>query len=80
GFTRQMLNTRLSASQHDYLLTIEMSAYNLLTIINDILDFSKLVAGKLLLENIPFVFTDSLDEVMRLLAPSSQEKGLELTL
>ncbi|GAB6264112.1 two-component sensor histidine kinase BarA [Photobacterium sp. R1] len=80
GFTRQMLKTRLSASQHDYLLTIEKSANNLLTIINDILDFSKLEAGKLLLENIPFDFTDSLDEVMRLLAPSAHEKGLELTL
>ncbi|MFC1507732.1 two-component sensor histidine kinase BarA, partial [Pseudomonadota bacterium] len=80
GFTRQMLKTRLSSSQQDYLLTIEKSANNLLTIINDILDFSKLEAGKLLLENIPFDFTESLDEVMRLLAPSAHEKGLELTL
>lgn len=80
GFTRQMLKTRLSTSQQDYLQTIEKSANNLLTIINDILDFSKLEAGKLLLENIPFDFTDSLDEVMKLLAPSAHEKGLELTL
>ncbi|OAN12589.1 hybrid sensor histidine kinase/response regulator [Photobacterium jeanii] len=80
GFTRQMLKTRLSTSQQDYLQTIEKSANNLLTIINDILDFSKLEAGKLLLENIPFDFTESLDEVMRLLAPSAHEKGLELTL
>lgn len=80
GFTRQMLKTRLSSSQQDYLQTIEKSANNLLTIINDILDFSKLEAGKLLLENIPFDFTESLDEVMKLLAPSAHEKGLELTL
>ncbi|MBC7001686.1 two-component sensor histidine kinase BarA [Photobacterium sp. BZF1] len=80
GFTRQMLKTRLSTSQQDYLQTIEKSANNLLTIINDILDFSKLEAGKLLLENIPFDFTESLDEVMKLLAPSAHEKGLELTL
>ncbi|MGR5153845.1 two-component sensor histidine kinase BarA [Photobacterium swingsii] len=80
GFTRQMLKTRLSSSQQDYLQTIEKSANNLLTIINDILDFSKLEAGKLLLENIPFDFTESLDEVMRLLAPNAHEKGLELTL
>lgn len=80
GFTRQMLKTRLSTSQQDYLQTIEKSANNLLTIINDILDFSKLEAGKLLLENIPFDFTDALDEVMKLLAPSAHEKGLELTL
>lgn len=80
GFTRQMLKTQLSSSQHDYLQTIEKSANNLLTIINDILDFSKLEAGKLLLENIPFDFEDSLDEVMRLLAPMAHEKGLELNL
>ena len=80
GFTRQMLKTKLNTNQQDYLLTIENSANNLLTIINDILDFSKLEAGKLLLENIPFDFTDALDDVMRLLAPSAHEKGLELTL
>ncbi|USH02931.1 two-component sensor histidine kinase BarA [Grimontia kaedaensis] len=80
GFTRQMLKTQLSSSQQDYLQTIEKSANNLLTIINDILDFSKLEAGKLLLENIPFDFEDSLDEVMRLLAPMAHEKGLELNL
>nr|WP_086940253.1 two-component sensor histidine kinase BarA [Thaumasiovibrio occultus] len=80
GFTRQMLKTQLTTSQQDYLQTIEKSANNLLTIINDILDFSKLEAGKLLLENIPFDFSESLDEVMRLLAPSAHEKELELTL
>ncbi|OOE94201.1 two-component sensor histidine kinase BarA [Salinivibrio sp. AR647] len=80
GFTRQMLKTELSSSQRDYLLTIEKSANNLLTIINDILDFSKLEAGKLLLENIPFDVQEMLDEVMRLLAPMAHEKGLELTL
>ncbi|WP_028022963.1 two-component sensor histidine kinase BarA [Enterovibrio calviensis] len=80
GFTRQMLKTQLSSSQRDYLQTIEKSANNLLTIINDILDFSKLEAGKLLLENIPFDFEDSLEEVMRLLAPMAHEKGLELNL
>ena len=80
GFTRQMLKTSLSVNQQDYLQTIERSANNLLTIINDILDFSKLEAGKLLLENLPFNFQDSLDEVVSLLAPSAHEKGLEITL
>ncbi|WP_394135228.1 two-component sensor histidine kinase BarA [Aliivibrio fischeri] len=80
GFTRQMLKTSLSENQQDYLQTIERSANNLLTIINDILDFSKLEAGKLLLENLPFDFQDSLDEVVSLLAPSAHEKGLEITL
>ncbi len=80
GFTRQMLKTQLTNSQADYLQTIEKSANNLLTIINDILDFSKLEAGKLALENIPFEFQDSLEEVVNLQATSAHEKGLEITL
>lgn len=80
GFTRQMLKTQLSNSQTDYLQTIEKSANNLLNIINDILDFSKLEAGKLALENIPFEFQESLEEVVNLQATSAHEKGLELTL
>ncbi|USD65663.1 two-component sensor histidine kinase BarA [Vibrio sp. SCSIO 43136] len=80
GFTRQMLKTRLSPSQEDYLVTIERSANNLLSIINDILDFSKLEAGKLALENIPFEFQECLEEVAALQATSAHEKGLELTL
>lgn len=80
GFTRQMLKTTLTNSQTDYLQTIEKSAKNLLNIINDILDFSKLEAGKLALENIPFDFQGSLEEVVSLQATSAHEKGLELTL
>ncbi|MGO1296539.1 MAG: two-component sensor histidine kinase BarA [Vibrio sp.] len=80
GFTRQMLKTQMTNSQKDYLQTIEKSANNLLNIINDILDFSKLEAGKLALENIPFEFQDTLEEVINLQATSAHEKGLELTL
>ncbi len=80
GFTRQMLKTRLTNSQTDYLLTIEKSANNLLSIINDILDFSKLEAGKLALESIPFDFRESLEEALSLQAASAHEKGLEITL
>jgi two-component system sensor histidine kinase BarA len=75
-----MLKTNLTSSQTDYLQTIERSANNLLNIINDILDFSKLEAGKLLLENIPFEFQESLEEVVSLQATSAHEKGLEITL
>ncbi|AKH88282.1 two-component sensor histidine kinase BarA [Edwardsiella tarda] len=80
GFTRQVLKTPLSATQIDYLHTIERSANNLLSIINDVLDFSKLEAGKLVLEHIPFMLRETIDEVATLLAPSAHDKGLELTL
>jgi len=80
GFARQLLKTSLTASQTDYLQTIEKSANNLLTIINDILDFSKLEADKLTLERIPFHLRDTVDEVLTLLAHSAHEKGIELAL
>ncbi|MGM3174709.1 two-component sensor histidine kinase BarA [Dickeya lacustris] len=80
GFTRQTLKTQLTATQKDYLQTIERSANNLLNIINDVLDFSKLEAGKLVLENIPFSLHNTLDEVIILLTHTAHEKGLELTL
>ncbi|MDN3610952.1 two-component sensor histidine kinase BarA [Vibrio ostreicida] len=80
GFTRQILKTKLTNNQADYLQTIEKSAKNLLHIINDILDFSKLEAGKLALENIPFEFQETLEEVVNLQATNAHEKGLELTL
>ncbi|MFA1646527.1 MAG: two-component sensor histidine kinase BarA, partial [Enterobacteriaceae bacterium] len=80
GFTRLTLKTELNPTQRDHLHTIERSANNLLTIINDVLDFSKLEAGKLILESIPFPLRNTLDEVVTLLAHSSHDKGLELTL
>ena len=51
-----------------------------MAIINDVLDFSKLEAGKLILESIPFPLRSTLDDVVTLLAHSSHDKGLELTL
>lgn len=80
SFTRLTLKTELNPTQRDHLNTIERSANNLLAIINDVLDFSKLEAGKLILESIPFPLRNTLDEVVTLLAHSSHDKGLELTL
>lgn len=80
GFTRLTLKTELNPTQRDHPNTIERSANNLLAIINDVLDFSKLEAGKLILESIPFPLRNTLDEVVTLLAHSSHDKGLELTL
>jgi len=80
GFARQLLKTKMTNNQVDYLQTIERSAGNLLNIINDILDFSKLEAGKLTLEHIPFDIRDCLDETMHLLAQSAHEKNIELSM
>lgn len=80
GFTRQILKTRLTEIQREYLNTIDNSANNLLTIINDILDFSKLDSGRMVIESIPFGFRNSIDEAITLLSTSANSKNLELIL
>lgn len=79
GFSKQLLKTQLSGPQRDQVETIESSAKNLLSIINDILDLSKLEAGKLTLDQTPFILQDSIDEVMLLLAPGAYQKSLDLS-
>ncbi|MBN2081158.1 response regulator [bacterium] len=80
GMTRLLLDTELSAEQHEYAITIEQSAEALLAIINDVLDFSKIEAGKLDIENIDFDLRELLEKSAELIAPKAHEKGLELVL
>ncbi len=77
GMTGLILDTALSAEQHEYAEAIRKSATALLTLINDILDFSKIEAGKLAVEPVPFDLATALDEVTDLLAPIAQDKGVE---
>jgi len=70
--------TNLNQEQQKYLSTIRTSSENLMIIINDILDYSKLDSKKMQLEKEPFSLQKCVDEVMDLLKPSAQEKGIEL--
>jgi two-component system sensor histidine kinase BarA len=79
GFSKQLFKSKLTATQHEYLSTIERSAKNLLGIINNILDFSKLEAGKLTLEKIPFSIRDTVNEVLMIIAPIAHEKDIDLS-
>ncbi|MGJ0637672.1 ATP-binding protein [Xenorhabdus bovienii] len=78
GFTRQMLKTPITSQQAEYLYVIERSANNLLKIINDILDFSRLESNKLVLDQVPFLLRDTVNEVIELLTPAASEKNLPL--
>lgn len=80
GFTRQLLKTQLSASQHDYLTTIQKSANSLLHLVNDVLDFSKLEEGRLSINPEPFSLRDLLNDAIELLAANAFDKQLELVL
>src|SRR5690606_30778025 len=78
GFINLMQKTSLNAQQKDYLLTIQKSATNLLSIINDILDFSKIEAGKLRLDVEPMDVRECIEDAVTLLAPSAHDKSLEI--
>lgn len=78
GMTSLLLDTPLTQEQVDFTNMIRSSGDALLTIINDILDFSKVEAGKMDLEEQPFILRTCLEEALDLLTPKALEKGLEL--
>jgi len=78
GFTNLLKDTPLSATQLEYLDTIQKSGEGLLGIINDILDYSKIEAGQLQLDHIPMDIRQTIDEVVALLAPLAHKKSIEL--
>lgn len=80
GFTNLLLDTQLDVQQRDHVVTIRNSAESLLNIINDILDFSKVEAGKMTVEHVPYDLTRATAEVVELLAPQAEQKGIELAL
>jgi signal transduction histidine kinase/DNA-binding response OmpR family regulator len=80
GMTGLLLETGLTVEQRDFVETIRSSGDALLTIINDILDFSKIEAGKLALESYPFELDRLLEEVVEMLGPSANDKGIDLVL
>jgi two-component system sensor histidine kinase/response regulator len=80
GMTELALKTPLSATQREYLETVNNSAQSLLDLLNDILDFSKIEAGKLELEVIDFSLRDTLEEALAGYATRYHAKALELIL
>ncbi|MGH2809306.1 MAG: ATP-binding protein [Actinomycetota bacterium] len=78
GMTGLLLDTDLDDQQQEYAATVRTAGEALLQIINDILDFSKIEAGKMSLEETDFDPRRVVEEVIEILAPRAQEKGLEL--
>ncbi len=80
GMAALMKETTLDEEQGIYVETIASSAEALLEIINDILDFSKIEAGRLTIAAEPFDLKECCAEVVTLLSPVAQQKGLDLVL
>ncbi len=79
GMTRVLEGTALSEVQIDGIDVIRSSGTTLLNIINDILDLSKIEAGRMELEDLEISICDLVDDVVRLLAPTALEKGVEMS-
>ncbi len=61
----------------DCLTKIGLSSRHLLGLINDVLDMSKIEEGKLSIAHEPFNFQVSLQGVINLIQPQTQERGLD---
>jgi signal transduction histidine kinase/ligand-binding sensor domain-containing protein/CheY-like chemotaxis protein len=80
GMLRLLLEGPLSPEQRDWARAAHGSAESLLTLLNDILDLSKVEADRLELERIPFDPRRVAEEVLEILAPHAERKGIDLLL
>lgn len=80
GMSRQLAKTQLNDTQSVYLKTINTATDHLMVVINDILDISKIEAGKMSIQNIAFRPQELLKNVLAVMRPRADEKGLRLQL
>ena len=78
GMADLLLDTALTPEQATYVKATKTSGDALLSLIDEILDFSKIEAGKLELAAEPFSLAALVEDVVELLAPRAQAKGLEI--
>ena len=79
GMARLLQETPLGRDQREYADIIVSSARALLRIIDDILDSSKIESGAFDLDAVDFDVHQVVDEVVRLLRPEAEAKGLALS-
>ena len=77
----QLLNQcKLGEEEKKFVDVILKSGDALMEIINDILDFSKIEAGHIELNSEPFSLRETIEDVITLLSPKAEAKGLDLRL
>lgn len=79
GFLRELKRVGVNGSQQEFLDYSYNASQHLLSIINNILDISKIESGEMLLEDKNFSLQESVENVITILKPKAQEKGLMLT-
>jgi signal transduction histidine kinase/CheY-like chemotaxis protein len=78
GMTDLLLETSLTPEQQTYARAVKTSGNALLGLIEEVLDFSKIEAGRVDLETVPFDLPALVTDVVELIAPRAQEKGIEI--
>ncbi len=78
GILGLMRGTTMDTEQKKFIEIGRRSSDALLQLINDILDFSKLEAGKLELDLAPFHAADVVSNVVEMLRPETESKGVAL--
>eukprot|EP00850_Spirogloea_muscicola_P002696 SM000010S04334 [mRNA] locus=s10:1011554:1019644:+ [translate_table: standard] len=78
GMTNLLMNTRLDATQLDYVKTAQASSNALIGLINQVLDFSKMEAGRMEIESVRFDLRSELNDVLSLFGDKTRQKKLEL--
>ena len=76
GLTYLLQKTELGRVQRDHTQKIDSAARTLLAILDDLLDYSKLEAGRIAIEQQPFVLRTVLDDIAVVFAPSVRDKGM----
>ncbi len=79
GMTQILAGTNLNKEQAEYVEIIKESAANLMVIINDILDLTKMVAGKIAIDQIDYVFADVIKNCIQINNFKAAQKGISLT-
>lgn len=80
GMLRSLGRGGLSQRQQGQLRAAHASGEGLMAILNDILDYSKIEAGTATLVEVTFSPADLVRDIVELMTPSAQEKGLALHL
>jgi ligand-binding sensor domain-containing protein/CheY-like chemotaxis protein/nitrogen-specific signal transduction histidine kinase len=76
GMSELLLGTPLDARQRGYTESIRSAGNHLLRLVNDALDLARIEAGKLQLDPQPFTLRVLVADVVALMAPLAQQRGL----
>ncbi|KAB7772164.1 hybrid sensor histidine kinase/response regulator [Xanthomonas maliensis] len=76
GMSELLLQTPLDGRQHGYASAIQSAGKHLLRLVNDALDLARIEAGKLPLESRDFALRELIADVVELVRPVAEQKGL----